>query len=49
MPYTTFDNNSDRGHKIQDVLRCDGGQLYVTEMLLEVSEDELIVPQRIFF
>ena len=44
-----FGTIGDRGHKIQDVFRCDGGKVNVTEMVLEVAKDELIVPQRIFF
>jgi hypothetical protein len=39
----------DSGHERQNVLRCDGGQRYVSEMVLKTIEDELIVAQRIFF
>lgn len=38
-----------RGHKRQDVLGCDRGQLYITKMALEVAENELIISERIFF
>ena len=40
---------SNRGHESQDVLGCNGGQLYVAEMVLKVAKDEFIVAQGIFF
>ena len=39
----------DCGQERQDVLRRNGGQLYVTEMVLKMAEDELIVSQGVFF
>jgi hypothetical protein len=38
-----------RGHEGRDVLGCDGGYLYIPEIVLEITQDELIVPQCIFF
>lgn len=34
---------SDRGHESQDVLGCNSGYLYITEMVLEIAKDELII------